>query len=50
MWILFESEDGWCRVHQKNVVQVGPIELGDSCVYFYKGKQCEGKVLLVNGM
>jgi hypothetical protein len=50
MWYLFESSDGWCVVHVKNVLQAGQdIAIGDTCTYYYQGKKYDGKVLLMDG-
>ncbi|KAJ1526527.1 hypothetical protein ONE63_008115 [Megalurothrips usitatus] len=45
-WFLFESEDGWCKVHEKNLLTNGKsVGEGDVVKYFYNGQEYEGVVL-----
>ncbi|KAJ1531353.1 hypothetical protein ONE63_000037 [Megalurothrips usitatus] len=45
-WFLFESKDGWCKVHEKNIMAAGASSSeGDTVKYWYNGQEYEGVVL-----
>lgn len=49
-WFLFEENDSWCVVHEKNVLRAGSIiKIGEICKFFYQGAQYDGKVLMIDG-
>lgn len=51
MWYLFENAVGWWIAEEKNVKHAPgtQVEVGEEAGAWYKGKECEGKVIFKDG-